>query len=108
MVKDPSQYYTIFEPHIKSYLVIAVNFSANICDHTIHSNCADHEEAFRRANEQYAGTPYDEGDTEYLISGMCRDASCDCEGLETRTDWWVNGELRQWHHEPPNLCKSVQ
>ena len=108
MVDNLAEYYTIYSPHIKSYLVMAVRLSANMCDHTIHNNCADHEEAFCRANKQYAGTPYEEGDTEYYILGMCRDASCDCEGREARTDWWVDGEVRQFHYEPPNQCESVQ
>lgn len=101
MVNDPSQYDTTFDAHIKSYLVIARRLSANICDHTIHINCADHEEAFYRAKEQHAATSFClKGDTEYLIFGMCRDASCDCEGRQARMDWWRDGELQQWHFDP--------
>jgi hypothetical protein len=78
MMTDKSLYFTMFQPEIKSYLVIALRLSANISDRTIHTNCANHEEALDRAKKQYAGTVYTQkGDTEYLICGMCRDAWCD-------------------------------
>ena len=107
MVKDESKYFTIFEPHINNYLVIAIRPSAHISDRTIHENCADHEEAMARTKKQYARRAYSrKGDTEYFVLGMCRDASCDCAGREARTDWWVDGELRQWHYDPPNHPKT--
>jgi hypothetical protein len=110
VVKNQSEYFTVFSVNIRSYLVIAVRPSANLCDHTIHENCADHEEALDRANKHHAGTRYSKkGDTKYFVVGMCRDASCECGGREARTDMWVDGVLHQWHNDPPTEPKiSVQ
>jgi hypothetical protein len=107
MVKDQSDYFTVFNVNIQSYLVIAVRPSANLCDHTIHTDCADHSEAMDRAKRQHAGTCYSrKGDTKYFVVGMCRDASCECGGREARTDWWVDGVLHQWHNDPPTERKT--
>jgi len=107
MVKDDSEYYTIFHSHIKSYLVIAYFPIAVFAEHTVHTNCANHEEALNRAQKQHAAMPYSQnGDTRYLILGMCRDASCDCAGQEAMTYCWVNGVLGQWHYDPPLQRKT--
>jgi hypothetical protein len=101
MIKDQSEYYTIFRSDIESYLAIAYFPDAEAADHTIHENCANHEEAFDRAKKQHAAMPDSRaGNTKYFIAGMCRDASCRCAGLEGRTDCWVRGELYQYHYTP--------